>query len=227
VKPILSTLKELKYLVDKFSSETTYKDTVIALIGGYAVIAHGIERTTKDLDTLCIGSPYDSFGKDLSEFLKKYLSDKGVKVQYFPQSPDIHDPFQHEIIYIKDPEGLVPRVDIIIARYKWELEGLLSAHQEKDIPINLLPKPYLIAMKLKAGGPKDDYDVMELYELLSKKEKAKTLELAKIIHKDKKLARLIKPKKITREKEDKDQLIRGFKKGLQTDPAEETRITEK
>jgi len=207
VKPILSSLKELQNLINKFSSETTYKDTVIALIGGYAVIAHGIERTTKDIDTLCIGSPYDSFGKDLSKFLKEHLSDKGVKVEYFPQSPDIHDPFQHEIIYLKDPRGAVPRVDIIIARYKWELEGLLSSEPEKTIPINLLPKPYLIAMKLKAGGTKDDYDVIELYELLTAKEKGKTLELAKLIHMDKKLARLTKPRKLTKTREDKDQLI--------------------
>lgn len=208
MKPILNTLKELKSLTDKFAAETHYKDTVISLVGGYAVIAHGIERTTKDVDTLCIGSPFDSFGKDLSKFLKEHLSDKGLKVEYFPQSPDIHDPFQHEIVYIKDPQGVIPRVDLIIARYKWELEGLLSAVPEKNIPINLLPKPYLIAMKLKAGGPKDDYDVIELYGLLSGKEKKKTLELAKLIKKDKKLERLIKPSKPTKEKEDKSQLLK-------------------
>jgi hypothetical protein len=207
VKPILSTLKELKKLINKFSSETIYKDTVIALIGGYAVIAHGIERTTKDIDTLCIGSPYDSFGKDLSKFLKEHLYDKGVKVEYLPQSHDIRDPFQHEIIYIRDPRGAVPRIDIIIARYKWELEGLLSSVPEKNMPVNLLPKPYLIAMKLKAGGPKDDYDVIELYQLLPAEEKGKTLELAKLIHLDKKLARLTRPRKLTEAKEDKDQLI--------------------
>ncbi|MBI4690517.1 MAG: hypothetical protein HY754_09670 [Nitrospirae bacterium] len=208
MKPILSTLNELQKLINKFSVETKYKDTVIALIGGYAVIAHGIERTTKDIDTLCIGSPYDSFGKDLSKSLKEYLSDKNVKVEYFPQSHDIHDPFQHEIIYIKDPKGVIPKVDLIIARYKWELEGLLSSEPEKTIPINLLPKPYLIAMKLKAGGPKDDYDVIELYGLLSAKEKKKTLELAKLIKKDKKLLRLITPRKVKKEKEDKSQLIK-------------------
>lgn len=207
MKPILNTLKELKDLINKFSAETPYKDTVIALIGGYAVIAHGIERTTKDIDTLCIGSPYDSFGKDLSEFLKKHLYDKGVRVDHFPQSPDINDPFQHEIIYIKDPKGVAPRVDIIIARYKWELEGLLSSEPEKKIPIKLLSKPYLIAMKLKAGGPKDDYDVIELYELLADEEKEKTHKLAKLIHLDKKLHRLIKPREIRKVKEDKNQLI--------------------
>ncbi|MFZ3064167.1 MAG: nucleotidyl transferase AbiEii/AbiGii toxin family protein [Nitrospirota bacterium] len=211
MKPILGTLKELKNLINNFIADTEYKDTAIALVGGYAVIAHGVERTTKDIDILSIGSPYDSFGKDLTEFLRRQLSTKGIKVEYLPQSHDIHDPFQHEVIYLKDPEGATPRIDIIIASYKWEVEGLLSANPEKEIPINILPKPYLIAMKLKAGGPKDDYDIIELYELLTDEEKIKTNELARIVHKDKKLARLIKPRKLKREKEDKDQLIK--KKG--------------
>ncbi|MBE0425971.1 MAG: hypothetical protein IBX72_04890 [Nitrospirae bacterium] len=207
MKPILGTLRELKKLIDKFILTTQYKDTIIALVGGYAVIAHGIERTTKDIDTLAIGSPYDNFGKELSRFLKNELKGKGLTLRYLPRSADIHDPFQHEIIYLKDPKGNAPRIDIIIARYKWELEGLLSSKPEKEIPLNLLPKPYLISMKLKAGSPKDDHDIIELYGLLTDEEKAKTHELVKLIKRDKKLSRLLKPKKIEREKEDKDLLL--------------------
>lgn len=40
------------------------------------------------------------------------------------------------------------------------------------------------------------------------KEKIKTNEIVRFVHKDKKLARLIKPRKPKREKEDKDQLIK-------------------
>jgi hypothetical protein len=207
MKPILDTLKEIRKLINRFSTEKGYKDTRIALVGGYAVIAYGIERTTKDIDTLAIGSPYGSFGKALSEFLKYELKSKEMEVKYIPKAADIQDPFQHEIIYLKDPKGIMPRVDIIIAQYKWELEGLLTSKPDKVIPINILPKPYLIAMKLKAGGPKDDHDVIELYEILTEEEKSKTLELSKLIHRDKKLARLIKPRKLFRDKEDKDQLL--------------------
>jgi hypothetical protein len=49
--------------------------------------------------------------------------------------------------------------------------------------------------------------VIELYELLTEEEKEKTYGLAKLIRKDKKLARLIKPKKVKREREDKDLLL--------------------
>jgi hypothetical protein len=76
VKPILGTLKELRKVISKFIDKTEYKDTIIALVGGYAVIAHGIERTTKDIDTMAIGKPYDRFGKDLSEFLENELKGK-------------------------------------------------------------------------------------------------------------------------------------------------------
>lgn len=62
-------------------------------------------------------------------------------------------------------------------------------------------------MKLKADSPKDDYDVIELYELLTDDEKKKTYELARLIHRDKKLARLIRPKRLRREEEDKALLL--------------------
>jgi len=207
VKPILDTLRELKALIDRFAETTGYKDTAIALVGGYAVIAHGIERTTKDIDTMAVGSPYESFGRDLAEFLKRELVDKGIIVKYLPRSLDIEDPFQHEIIYLKDPSGLTPRIDIIIATYKWELEGLLSSETDREMPINLLPKPYLIAMKLKAGGPKGDYDVIELYSLLNEEEKQKTHELARLIRKDKRLVEILKPRRSETEEEDESLLL--------------------
>ncbi|MBI1869814.1 MAG: hypothetical protein HYS07_01315 [Chlamydiae bacterium] len=60
---------------------------------------------------------------------------------------------------------------------------------------------------LKAGGFKDDLDVYELHQLLSEEEKKKTLKLAKLIHKDKSLKRILTPRKEIREKEDPDQLL--------------------
>lgn len=207
MKLILDTLKELKDLIDRFVTETIYKDTALALVGGYAVIAHGVERTTKDVDLIAVGSPYDRFGKDLADFLGKQFYAKNISVEYMPQGLAIDDPFQHEVVYIKDMQGAIPKIDILIARYKWELEGTISAEPEKEIPFNLLPKPYLIAMKLKAGGLKDDSDIIELYSLLTEEEKTKTHKLAKLIHRDKKLAYLLTPKAPEAETTDEDQLI--------------------
>jgi hypothetical protein len=77
----------------------------------------------------------------------------------------------------------------------------------EDIPFPVLPRPYLIATKLKAGGPKDNYDIIELYGLLSEDEKKETVELASLIRRDKKLKALLEPKKGDTETDDKNQLI--------------------
>lgn len=120
------------------------------------------------------------------------------------RGPD--DPFGHDIIFIEDNEKEYPRIDFIIAKYKWELEGTQGAVLLGDMPVPVLPKPYLIAMKLKAGSLKDDYDVSELYRLLTEEEKKKTQELAKQLHREKKLARILNPVR-EEESEEPDQLL--------------------
>jgi hypothetical protein len=204
MKSIEDTLK----LVDKIVESLSKHDAVsIALVGGYAAIAHGVERTTVDVD-FCIYTD-TIHKKDRSVFtglLRSVLPDN-FEIKVIEGSKIMDDPFKHDVIFLYDKSGEYPKIDFIVAKYKWELEGIKSAKPLEDIPFSVLPKPYLIAMKLKAGGLKDDYDVIELYELLSDEEKEKTHELAKLIKKDKKLARLIKPRRARRVKEDEDLLI--------------------
>jgi len=204
MKSIEDTLKIINKIV---ASLNRYDRVSIALAGGYAAIAHGVERTTVDVD-FCIYTE-SIHEKDTMAFislLKKTIPDN-LEIKLIEGSKIMDDPFKHDVIFIHDKSGEYPRVDFIVTKYKWELEGTKLATPLEDIPFPVLPKPYLIAMKLKAGGPKDDYDVIELYELLSKKEQEKTHELARLIHKEKKLAQLIKPRKAVREREDKDQLL--------------------
>jgi len=204
MKSIENTLK----LVDSIVVSLSESDEVnIALVGGYGVIAHGVERTTVDVD-FCIYTDtiHEKDTKVFTELLRNILPDN-FEIKFIEGSKIMDDPFKHDVIFLHDKSGEYPRIDIIVAKYKWELEGIKSAKPLEDIPFPVLPKPYLIAMKLKAGGPKDDYDVIELYELLSKKEQEKTHELARLIHKEKKLAQLIKPRKAVREREDKGQLL--------------------
>jgi hypothetical protein len=204
MKSIEDTLKLIDSIVDSLS-KTSKVD--IALVGGYGAIAHGVERTTVDVD-FCIYADI-IHEKETSTFiglLRNVLPDN-FKIKFIEGSKIMDDPFKHDVIFIHDKSGEYPKVDIIVAKYKWELEGIKSAKPLEDIPFPVLPKPYLIAMKLKASGPKDDHDVIELYELLTEEEKEETHGLAKLIRKDKKLARLIKPKKVKREREDKDLLL--------------------
>jgi len=179
----------------------------IALVGGYAVIAHGVERTTADVD-FCVYA--DIISRNGAQAFARFLRDvvpDNFEIKFVEGTKMIDDPFRHDIIFLDDRAGEYPRIDFIIAKYRWELEGIRAAMPLEDIPFPVLPKPYLIAMKLKAGGIKDDYDVVGLYGLLTEEEKMKTHELARLIHMDKKLTRLIKPKRIKREREDRSQLI--------------------
>ncbi len=204
----MKSIEDILKLIDSIVDSLSKGDKVnIALVGGYGAIAHGVERTTADVD-FCVYT--DSIHKkDTSVFtgLLRNVLPENFEIKFIEGSKIMDDPFKHDVIFLHDKSGEYPRIDIIVAKYKWELEGIKSAKPLEDIPFPVLPKPYLIAMKLKAGGPKDDYDVIELYELLTDEEKGKTLELARLIHKEKKLSQLIKPGKAVREREDKDQLL--------------------
>ena len=204
MKSIEDTLK----LIDRISVSISEQDKVnIALVGGYAAIAYGVERTTADVD-FCIYTEiiHRQNTPAFIEILKNVIPEN-FEIKFIEGSKVMDDPFKHDVIFLHDISGEYPKIDIIIAKYKWELEGTQQAKPLEDIPFPVLPKPYLIAMKLRAEGLKDDFDIVELYNLLTEEEKNKTHELAKLIHKDKKLAHLIKPKKIKIEKEDKDLLL--------------------
>lgn len=104
---------------------------------------------------------------------------------------DPSDPLKHDLIVIDDSEGEYPRIDILVLRYKWELEGMGHAKSVARLAVPLMPLPYLIAMKLMAGGRKDDLDVMELLSIADAEELEKTKELAKKVGRDRKLQTLL------------------------------------
>jgi hypothetical protein len=168
-------------------------DVNVVLVGGYAVILHGVERTTLDLD-FCVYSNIlektnsAAFFDVLKENLpKRYDAElmQGSKIQ--------DDPFKHDLIRITDNQKEFLRIDLLIPRYKWELEGMQRAESKKGVPFSVLSKPYLVAMKLQATAYKDYQDVVSLFGLMTEEEKEKTRELAKRTGRDKKLDRLLSP----------------------------------
>jgi hypothetical protein len=206
----MKTIEHALKLIDNLIStlQDSYNLEIdIALVGGYSAISHGVERTTVDVD-FCIYADI-IHKKDTTAFVKllKQVLPENFEIKLIEGSKIMDDPFKHDVIFISDSAGAYPKIDIIIAKYKWELEGIREARPLQDVPFPVLPKPYLVAMKLKAGGLKDDSDVVELYSIMTEEERKKTKELAKLVHKDKKLAKLLKPRKVTIEEEDKDLLI--------------------
>lgn len=178
----------------------------IVLIGGYAVIAHGVARTTNDVDFYLYSGRIKENSKEFFELFKRAVPGQ-FKIELVEGSKMIDDPFPYDILFLKDNSGEYPRIDFIIPRYKWELEGIRISKPLEDIPFPVLPGPYLIAMKLKAGGPKDNLDIIELYPTLSGEEQKKTVELAALIRRDKNLAALIKTGKNKTEKDEDKKLL--------------------
>jgi hypothetical protein len=188
MKSIEDTLKTIRDITNALPAKIN-----IAIIGGVAAILHGIERTTIDID-FCVYSDFisNSGSTAFFELLKQHLP-KRFKSQFFQGSTIQDDPFKHDVIFIEDREEEFERVDFVIAQYKWELEGIREAITIGDIPIPVLSKPHLAAMKLRSSGYKDAHDVVGLMDLMTEDEKNKTRELAARIGRDKKLSRLLSP----------------------------------
>jgi len=202
MKSIENTLK----LIGELKEALAGKDPVlIALIGGYACIAHGVGRTTMDVDFAFYAGAVPDEEAWLGR-LRDFLSEE-MKVTFVQGSKMPDDPFGHDIIFLEDTKGEYPRIDLILPKYKWELEGIRAAAPLEDIPFPVLSKPYLVAMKLTAGSPKDDADILELVALMTEAEKEKTSELSRRIHRDRKLIALITSAGSETIPEDPEQLL--------------------
>jgi len=188
MKSIHDTLKIIRDITSALPDKV-----YIALTGGYAAILHGVERTTIDID-VCVysdligSSDSRAFFEILNQNIPKRLSTELIQGSKKPE-----DPFQHDLIRIVDTRKKHFRIDLLIARYKWELEGLKEAQTFKEVPIPVLSKPYLVGMKLRASGYKDAHDIVSLMQLMNEEEKVRTRELAKRIGREKKLERLLSP----------------------------------
>lgn len=197
MKSIDDTLEIIRDIMSRPPDKVSF-----ALAGGQAVILQGVERTTIDVD-FCLysdlihaeGSP--AFHAMVRKRLPERFSARLIQGSKFPD-----DPFKHDVIFIDDTKGEYVRIDLLIALYKWELEGIRNAETVPGVPVPVLSKPYLAAMKLRASGFKDAGDVVGLFRLMTEEEKAKTRALAKRIGRDRKLALLLTPPEEVRESEE-------------------------
>jgi hypothetical protein len=189
VKSIKDTLLVIQNVVEQFNKEAPNK-AIAALIGGYAAIYFGAARTTFDVD-LCLYLPDVEPGKLFHSYLKKVLP-KRFTLRFLRASKDPLDPLGHDLIVIYDSENEYPRIDILMARYKWELKGLEQAHPSEGLSFPVMPVPTLITMKLLAGGRKDDLDILDMLKEISEEDLQETHKLAKTMGKDKKLRSLLK-----------------------------------
>lgn len=190
MKSLLATVTEC---VDRFSAQLNVK-RFAAIIGGEAVILHGIPRTTLDLDLLLFCGDEENhipdFCRRFSVFLQEEL-ETAFEVRSFEASKDPFDPIRHDLIVVTDSRHRFKRLDILIANYKWELEGFRLMDSPHTGVIQPYPKPYLAGMKLMAGGATDEEDIRNLFLIMSDSEKEKAFELAKLIRRDRNLSRIL------------------------------------
>ena len=57
------------------------------------------------------------------------------------------------------------------------------------------PKPYLVAMKLMAGGGQDEEDIRNLFLIMDDSEKDKGWDLARLVKRDRNLSKILAKKR--------------------------------
>ena len=157
IEPLFRTIEaELLEFIEKYQIQ----EFKIALIGSLGVAAYGIEVSTRDIDFLCYGEPYREFSSKFFEFWEK----RGVVIEKYYASKDPFDPLKHDFCRIKLRGEIV---DFLVAAYYWEVEGLKKSSFFPGFSLlRVLVKPYLIVLKLKAGGPKDLFQIEMLLQSL-------------------------------------------------------------
>jgi predicted nucleotidyltransferase component of viral defense system len=157
---------ELNTVVAKFIQTAHQNKVRMIMVGGGAVNFHGVQRHSADID----------FWIDCSEEnlnnLNIALNQLGFETTDFPKA--VHEQKQNISIHISP----VFKIELITylnfgisfdeAYFKSESSHL---NNQPDCKFNVLTYDHLIESKLKAGRPKDYYDVLSLRELKEKQDK--------------------------------------------------------
>jgi hypothetical protein len=124
-----------------------------AVCGATALAAHGVARSTYDIDLLTTDA------RVLDEDLWRALAASGVNVEV--RRGDRDDPLRGVVRITQ--QGQRP-VDIIVGRHAWQtaIVDAADAHQILGAHVPVVDVPSLILLKLYAGGPQDLWDIEQL-----------------------------------------------------------------
>jgi predicted nucleotidyltransferase len=123
-----------------------------ALIGGLAVAAWGVPRSTEDIDLLAQAARSDE--------LDRALLAAGFAADWRRGGPDDPIPL---LLRLGTASG--PTIDVVCATRPWEREILARAVRvglPDGAEVRVVAVDDLIVLKLLAGGPRDLADVVEL-----------------------------------------------------------------
>ncbi len=158
---------ELKGIVENFIKAANEHHLKMILIGGGAVNFHGVQRHSADIDFWI-----DTNTANLDK-LKMVLQELNYKFDDFPK--EIYEQKQNISIHISP----VFKIELITylnfgvsfseAYKKSEISFL---NDQKFLRLHILSYDDLIESKIKAGRPKDYYDVLSLREIDEKRRKS-------------------------------------------------------
>lgn len=158
---------ELRSIVDNFIKAANENHLKMILIGGGAVNFHGVQRHSADID-FWIDTKRENLEK-----LKTVLKQLNYKFEDFPK--EVYEQKQNISIHIS------PVFKIELITYlnfglsfseAYEKSDVTFLNDQKLLELHILSYNDLIESKLKAGRPKDYYDVLSLREIDEKRRKS-------------------------------------------------------
>ncbi len=143
-----------------------------AVIGATALAAHGVSRSTLDIDLLLGDSTA------LDDEVWRTLLAKGISVEI--RRGDDEDPL---LGVIRVSTAGADPVDLLIGRSGWQRELIDSARKVEiqGLSVPVVDETGLLLLKLYAGGPQDLWDIGRLLEV-SKRAEDLVREVDRRIH---------------------------------------------
>ena len=140
-------------LLDRVAAVLDHADARYAVIGASAMAAHGVARSTHDIDLLTLADAC------LDARLWAPLADAGVAVAV--ARGDAADPLAGVVRF---KEGGKRPVDLVVGRHRWQVR-MLERAEPAAVDGSRVPTVQardLVALKLFAGGAQDAWDVAQL-----------------------------------------------------------------
>ena len=157
--------RELIETVEEFIQAAQENNVRMILIGGGAVNFHGVQRHSADID-FWVETTTENL-KNLAQVLKQL----GYDFDTFPI--EVFDQKQNISIHISP----IFKIELITYlnfglsfQQVWEKSVESKIETQKAIKFRVLSLEDLITSKLKAGRPKDMYDVLSLREIKERRE---------------------------------------------------------
>lgn len=125
-----------------------------ALIGAMAMMAHGLGRSTFDIDLLTT---------DARALKVNWPAELPAEIRSEVRPGEYDDPLAGIVTF--DRQGAMS-VDLVIGRWKWQL-GVLERSERMQIFHTLMPVASLadlVLLKLDAGGPQDMSDARRILQ---------------------------------------------------------------